>query len=294
METSKDIVASGLEKLLNIHGYAFQFSVVERMHELRQKGKTLWDLEATEIPVSLRGSHTHVDFVGSRLYDYNGNNDRFFLVAECKKADPATANWCFAQVPRHSQFDFGTYIQFDQVVVRRGDMAHLVGISKMTTDRPIMGLGLEHKTGAKGDGIGSTDRSAINSAIAQVLRGASGYMNYLANGGRATRKFEEAQPYVFIPVIFTTANLFVTENDLSKADLSTGELSKGTTNAKPVDWIWFNYNRSLQLSSELPHISISESTGSKYFYDFTRTIAIVGATGVDNFLEYYFRNRLAY
>ena len=55
--------------------------------------------------------------------------------------------------------------------------------------------------------------------------------------------------YYFLPIIFTTANLWVSDLNIAEADLTTGNLSEIET-VKEVPYVWFNYNRPRELSPE--------------------------------------------
>ena len=283
-----DRVSIAFEKNLNAHGHAYQNAITRKFKQMRGS-ETLWDIEGTEIPVTSGGINTHIDLVCSILYDYQGQDNRFFLVAECKRADPATAIWCFAKVPITWGDHYGAYIQFDKFFKRPNEAAYNSGTGLATTERPIMGLGMEVKTEKRGDGVGSSERSAINSAVTQVLRGVSGYINYLSTGGRATRKLDLDHSHIVVPVIFTTAQIYITDANIASADLATGELPKGTVQTEKTDWIWYNYNRSFQLANDLSLTGDLKSNYSYYFREFTRTVAIVGPDGIDSFLRYNFK-----
>ena len=69
----------------------------------------------------------------------------------------------------------------------------------------------------------SSDRSAINVAVAQVLRGTSGLINHLLGNVLSASQLA-GKKLTFLPVVFTTADLWVTDVDLSAADLTTGDL----------------------------------------------------------------------
>ncbi len=76
----------GLRKVLDSHGYGFQYSVLKRCLESRP---TVWRVAATEFPVQLNTTDTHIDFVlGYRSH---------LIVAECKRVNPAKSRWGFAR-----------------------------------------------------------------------------------------------------------------------------------------------------------------------------------------------------
>jgi len=147
------------------------------------------------------------------------------------------------------------------------------------TKRNICHLGFEIKTNNPGDGI-SPNGSAINQAVSQVLRGTSGLINHLF----LHRSFSIERAIGFIPVIFTTAQLFVTDADLGSANITTGELAKDKVQVEKVDWIWFNHNRSPDLRHDLGWGSSERDLSNELRREFSRSVAIVGVDGIDAFL----------
>src|SRR5687768_4972548 len=110
-------IAASLRKVLNSHGHGFHYAVIRRAEELKLSGRGRWNLEAAEIPVVTRGSSTHIDFVMT-------NDSGFtFLVAECKRADPAKARWCFARAPYTWRNIGSSELVFDQFISTAPDEA---------------------------------------------------------------------------------------------------------------------------------------------------------------------------
>ena len=92
-------VRDDLQKRLDQHGYGFQYALIRH---LREKGLS-WYLQATEFPVEVGEKHTRIDFV----LKYGSRN--VYLVAECKRANPALSNWCFIRAPKESQRETVAY-----------------------------------------------------------------------------------------------------------------------------------------------------------------------------------------
>jgi hypothetical protein len=87
-------------------------------------------------------------------------------------------------------------------------------------------------------------------------------------------------------VIFTTARLWVTEGDLTEADLASGRLPEDWGVLKSVPWLWFSHNQSPALRHQVPSANapdgfeLSRTLQTEYI----RTIAVVGRQGIDEFL----------
>jgi len=271
MSQSEQEVSQLLKKSLDFHGHSFHYAVMKKLEELGN-AQTPWGNFLTEFPVQNKGQNSHIDFV-------LGSVDRnTFLIAECKRVDPAKGNWCFVKTPYFWKND--QFIQLDKI---EGTTATGLTTSRTVMDVHPYNLGFEVKTDQKGDGIGSSDKSPINAAITQALRNTSGFINYCFEKLRWTNTNQQLI-YRFIPVIFTTANLWVSDVDIGKSNLSDGKLPNDLVNAKKVDWIWFNQNRPDTLSPDLFLLGKQNYPVSYEYYKFLRSVAIVGSSGVESFL----------
>ncbi|MFZ1804688.1 MAG: hypothetical protein WAU05_12245, partial [Nitrospira sp.] len=82
-----------VRKVLGSHGYGFQYAVLRRAEELAAERRSKWVFEAAEFPVGTAESPTHIDFI------LRNAHSTVYLVGECKRANPAHANWCFLKAP---------------------------------------------------------------------------------------------------------------------------------------------------------------------------------------------------
>ncbi len=283
MSYEADRIAASLRKVLNTHGHGFHYAVVRRADQLLKSDRAVWMLDAAEFPVVGGGQVTHVDFI---LRTRSGNT---MLVGECKRADPARATWCFVRAPYTWRKSSSVEVAFDGLVygeerdsTQRTHFAH--------TQRGIFHLALELKSGDKGDGAWQSS-SAVNAAVTQVLRGTSGLIDHFQNKVRqidhASFKSNFANKAVtFLPAIFTTAQLWVTDADIGSSDLTTGDLTPDSIKVEQTDWIWFTHNRSPALMPQLGGAVADVKLGSLSFdlrEQFARSVAIVSATAIDEF-----------
>lgn len=267
------IIASGLRKVLNMHGHGFHYAVLRRVEQLFSNGQISWVFDGAEFPVVAGHETTHIDIIlRSRSY-------KNYLIGECKRVDPARGNWCFVKAP-YTWRNSSEEVIFDQFIC---------GPSNKLIQKPcihwtqfgIYRLGIELKTGISGDGT-SHGGATINQAVTQVLRCSSGLINHLLVN--TSRSYESDKLVRFIPVIFTTAQLWVAETDLGAAELATGDLPSEAVNAKKVDWIWYNHNRSPILRHDLGWINLDTELSKELKTEFARSIAIVSTHGIDQFL----------
>jgi hypothetical protein len=205
-----------------------------------------------------------------------------FIVAECKRADPALATWCFAQTPFVRRNQRRAYPMFTAVIPDQGgspivdDMPH-----RLATDEPVYQIAHELRTRQKGDGI-ATGRQALKDAVTQVFRSAGGWIEMLKN---EKRLLSRSEALLIVPTIFTTAELFVSDDDLAAADLKTGNLAQIAVT--PKSWVWYQAHLSGSLRPTLRMNPIRDdwSPSGLLLIRHTRSVAVVNVSGIQEFLR---------
>lgn len=268
-------IAAAFRRRLNSHGHAFQQAVLRHIQHLPPSphGPPL-RFQVAEFPVELHGDPMHVDFV----LEFGDH----YLIGECKRADPALATWCFAVTPYVRRESRAPYPVFSAPAVNPNapaivdDMPH-----RMNTPDLVYQLAAELRTGDKGDGH-TAGRAAIDQAVTQVSRAAGGWIELLV---AEKQRLLTQQPKLIVPAVFTTAKLFVTDADLSKADLHTGNLSALTVT--PKTWVWFQVHLSRQLRPTLRITPLRDdpSPSGLLLHRHSRTVAIVNVDGIQHFLD---------
>lgn len=259
---------------LNRHGYGFQQAVATRVAELRRNGKTRWGVDVSEFPVAVGGANTHIDLV----LRVEGTDT--YLVAECKRVDPAIGRWCFARTYPWGARSHQNAVIFERLAFHQDSKLHSRPLKIPWSTEPYQ-VGVEVRTLTKGDGAGGAN-DAIEKSVTQSLRGASGLANYFYSldfETLATRSFG------IIPVVVTTAELWVTELDLRTTDLVSGNVSKEKLNAQNVGWLWFNYNISLNLRNSVGATIEPDNLSEALDAEATRSVALVNPDGLDDFLK---------
>lgn len=265
-----------LRKVINRHGYAFQEAVLRRGQELFEARRSNWVFDSAEVPVEVRGVQTRIDFL---LYESRREawGPLSYLVAECKRVNPALSNWCFTKsqyVRRNSSSD---NVIVDQVMA--GEPRLTVSRGILSYGQEVYHQGYEVRSDSKGDG--APDRSAIESACGQVLRGLNGL---IALFRQRPKVLIPNHPTPLISVVFTTARLWTTEADLSDADLASGELDKGALSLASTPWLWYRYHASPALTDPEPKTSDANEIGKLVEHWYARCVAIVSTAGIDDFL----------
>jgi len=274
---------------LDEHGYGFQYAVQRHVTELFAQRRSFWTVEVAEFPVEHRGRVTHIDLILSLRSE---PSLPFFLVAECKRANPALSDWCFVRTPEtrnHGQ------VVAESLMVSTTGVVSTTGAAAGRYAEPeflwqsekVYNLGFPIKdSNKKGDKAGE-GRSVLDEAIVQVWRGTSGFIGFLGANLRFLRVRANHAHGLVMPVIFTTANLWTSSVDISGSDLTTGTVP--TTNLTKVSYVWLKHN----LSPDLRHSFDSGYTADKsrtlqdhLMLDYTRCVGIVTASGIEEFVRF--------
>lgn len=273
-ESRREQVQKAFEQTLNRHGYSFQYSVVKAAENLYPHGSP-WQFEATEFPVEVQGSPTRIDI----LLKHRGELS-FYLLAECKRANPALSNWCFARAPY-----VHPYMPNNALILERAqsDIPAFMTTSTrvIAVSEELFHVALEVKSDSKGDSSGST-RGGIEEAVTQILRGLNGMVNFVY---KKRQLFGSEKMIAFLPVVFTTAQLWASDVDLSTADIATGNIDLSQTQFTRKDWLLYQYH----MSPGLKHSYANEplgTVGEIMQEHYIRSIAIVSPTGIAPFLKW--------
>jgi hypothetical protein len=288
METLDPVAAAAqksFEEVLNRHGFGFQFSVLTECREASKTGwESRWRFVATEVPVEVRGAGTRIDFVLEHAVDGSGFSD--VMICECKRVNPAFAQWCFIGAPFTRRNNSVETLRLESIHVPE----HHSGLTPDTLSggakRPgeVFHMGFPVKIqNAKGDPNpkGNKDnKNDIEDAVTQVLRGLNGYIELVAKN----RKLIGNNTMTFFPVVFTTAELWISSADLSSSDLMTGNIDLTKWGFEKVDWLWFQYNTSPGIKHSLSFHNW-ERLEELMANEFVRSVAIVNSAGIRDFLR---------
>lgn len=272
-----DWVRNIFEKTLNRHGYGFQHSVIKRAHQLAQSGYSAWRFEASEVPVEVQGHGTRIDFVLAK----EQFTAPFFMVAECKRANPALSNWCFARSPyilRNMQLP---QIVLERVKIVDFRLIEAFGVSQFVESKNLYHVALETISDAKGESK-SSGRGAIEDAATQVLRGVNGMVHFLS----LNRHLIKTDSIDLLPVIFTTAQIWVSDVNLSEADLKTGDIKVLSSDFTRADWVLYQYHLSPGIKHQHSLPDENKTLQGVLQREYIRTIAVVSPNGIDSFLQW--------
>lgn len=274
-------------KAINRHGFGFQYAVLNQAERCFRSNESEWFLEASEFPVAVRDSNTHIDFILR-----SASMDKFtasakepihvFLICECKRANPALRQWCFFRSPyprRRAAGGVPEYLFVDVLMIGGPLSFTSTGCRLMDMTDHAYHHAIEIKGHAKGDECG-TGRGAVDQAVSQVLRGTNGLIEYLS----AHRDSVPTSNYVLIPVIFTTALLFASDVDLADATLEGGEIEIAQLVQKP--WIVLQHHVSPTIRHTLnQRIPSADEIGRVLESEFARSVIVVSAAATPQFFR---------
>ena len=271
--SEKNNLSDSFHDLLNRHGYSFQHSIIKLLIDESKNTEFPWLFDVAEYPVNIKGQDTHIDFIlkHSRL--------QFAIICECKRANPALANWCFAKAPFIHRHQINKYnIRFERINHPLGAKT-LSEVVWIETTRDAYHIPLEVRSEQKGDSD-SRGRGRINEALTQVLRG----MNGLIEQYIERKILKEKEWLYFLPVIVTTAEIYVSDVKLDQANIKDGKVDFSKSNLLRKNWIWFQYH----LSPTLKH-SFNTKSESKQLHkildaEYSRSVAIVNSSSIVEFL----------
>lgn len=239
---------------LNVAGAFFQRKVAG---EFRRSG---WGVLAEEYPVTYPQSGPlserqsgAMDIWVAILGSFEGRLGKPGLLCqlECKKADPGFTDWVFFR--KH-----GDNLRFRHLTfIREGDAAQAGGLFVAEGNLHTL---CDDGRELKGDYRGKDRTRSTTSRIQDAARQAA-----LATLSTATTLRNKPQPPLdrirfihLVPVVITTANLFLCEFDLGDVQQVTGQLPPKAAKYQPVDYVVYDYPLTGGLALSPGEVAVSD------------------------------------
>ena len=94
-QSSEQKLEKAFTHSLNTHGFSFQYAVLKEAEVcFRREEVALGFRKSSRVSgTSVKETPTHTDFI------LKNNLEPFYIVGECKRANPALLNWCFVKAP---------------------------------------------------------------------------------------------------------------------------------------------------------------------------------------------------
>ena len=219
-------------------------------------------------------------------------------MAECKRVDPKFSNWCFVKAPfvhrnRDHECWLVDHVEYEEY--ESPDTCSVTGEKFMPgtliPPNKCYHLGFVTKSKEVKGESGPSRKNAIDLAVTQVCRGLNGLIEFLPTNPQFLLKRPRGRDLVhsgvtLLPVIFTTARLYTCECNLATADLTNGNVDLSNEKMSEQDWIFYQYHVSPGLKHSGMRPQTADSFSSALDYDYVRTIPIVSAKGILNFLKF--------
>ena len=268
-------IFNSFKKALNNHGYGFQYKVLKEASDLSEESGFPWMFVVGEFPVNVTNYDTRIDFILKNI------KYPLYLICECKRANPAIQNWCFVRAPYVHEYQK----KFNPITLERirhdcanPYRAEAYILEKQNSD--AYHISIEIRSGEKGESH-TKGRGSIEEAVTQVMKGLNGYANYIS---KQKNIIPEKKWIDMLPVIFTTAKLWVSNINLSNSDINSGQIDFKESSFEEKNWLWYQYHLSPSLKHGLPihdpPVDIIETLDKLY----GRSIAIVNPNGIKEFL----------
>lgn len=270
------------ELALNRHGFGFQYRVLQEAREAALS-RSRWTYLGSEVPVETRGTGTRIDFILNHVAEWS--DVEVLMICECKRVNPAYSEWCFIKDPHYLRATRSDSLVIETTGISSGTFSSLAQVKYLPSVGKVFSVGFPVKKkkaiGCDQPARGSGD-DAIENAITQVLRGVNGYINLLGAYPHVIKKAKA----VLLPVVFTTADLFASEADLSKAELHSGNVDLSKERFNKLPWLLFEYHSSPGVKHSFSPRSRSGNVTDLITSEFVRTVAIVNHEGIREFLDY--------
>ncbi len=256
------------EKTLNTHGYGFQAAVAK---ELRKKSAAQVRghyIVGLDIPIRVRETESAIDIVTAR------SDGCLFAAIECKRVDPALGAWCFIRSKEHGQDTHDAGVRCE-AVCRAASGVH-ASMTVMGHLPHFAHIGVEVSRQQKGDGTGVRQKD-LNDAVSQALLGAQGWATWL--GGNADALKQDV-PVVIVPVVVTTAQLWLSQADLGASALETGHIDLSSAAFESCDWLCLqartSHSRRHALGLKVDHNRLDRQIEAQAY----RSVLVVNPVGL--------------
>ena len=278
---------------INIHGVFF-----ERWCQQVIEDKRGWELYRTNFPVACPppmkdGLETRESALDVRAVWY-GSFGSINLVIECKKNNPEYVDWIFFEKPRRGL----TLFRAIETIPTRSQPPSqsrfffayplrdlLVADEARETRSFYQSYSDQKKDKTK------TSNAAITDAARQVALAAQAvvYQDYLSEKQR-TKAPDLRQVYAFVPVILTTAHLFLCSFDPKDVNADTGEIPYDKAALKEVPYLIYEFPLPYHLQSTHLYANKADINALELEAHLRMHIFVVHSERFIEFLDYIGRN----
>ena len=280
---------------INIHGIFFEKWCQQIISETPG-----WSLDSVNYPVEfpppngpIRGKESTLDIRASS----GDAENKLSLLIECKKNNPDFINWIFFSRRRQSTGDSPFHQQIVQNIVREQpgvgwNTSSAIGNPGLDPDMPLADEGRETRADYatfKSSGKTKTSNAAIQDAAYQIALATQAVVHEdsLVMRSLGNRGNPPALPWkrkVYVPMIVTSAQLFVCEFDPKSVMPERGELGLDKARLTRTDLVAFEY--SLPRHLQFGPANLASTFGEGLLDRFTRMhILVLQSRNLPEFLR---------
>lgn len=262
-----------LQETLVGHGYAFHQRAIREADAACRKWER-WRYATPEFPVRA-DRDTRIDFV-LRCGDWH-------LTVECKRTNPDYSQWFFAKFHRKGGRAWDARFLVDGIRLVQPKVIEARCVQANTA--MVSGI---YRVGMIVDttkcGRAKTQRKdELESAIRQAVRGANGLVNYWIDN---TPSLQPGDVRFVIPVVFTTAELIVTDVHLGEKTSLDGVVEAAELDPHVVPWLFYEFSIEPGLRHQRAQQLVARGGLEKVLErQYARTVPIVNTASIDEFLS---------
>lgn len=278
-----------LTERLNETGFPFQEWCYEVIKSLG--GTDGERLVTKEYPFTLIGSRLDtpgtIDLLSLRIPENDGFHDCFWtlFVIECKKSKPGIKNWCFIKTNRGDKdsktYFFGRNFEKEEPLTFRLEsyphdrVKFFKGDGGTINETVMFGCEVNHLMNS----LNRNQEEKIYNSILQSVHGCAWLEvknlpiiqelhlseDFFISLGKNIRS-PKPYPFLFIPLVLTTADLYVAE--FNAFNVNNGEINAGKVKWEKRDWLVYDFG----LPDHLQHNELISRgvfiVNDKYFQEF--------------------------
>lgn len=287
-----DILFNGL----NEQGFIFQEKCAQVINESSEG--TGWIVHTTEHPVSLKDQDTRIDII---IRDERQSDSSVFGVIECKKVNPQYNCWLFGR-PLYD-IPVVANAQIIKIITNRANPnvqdVNFVpikidfGVETFHIDNWWLQVDVNRDRAIQK----RSDPEPLERAFIQVCRGVGGLLieqkrqreKIIRDG---TGEFYDISEAYFVPIVITTASLYIAQYDLSDVDIASGTIERDKLNflgsnslSDPVKWVMVDYGAGANTAPDELYENFEGLDPIDFEPYNRRSIFIVNSTYIPEFLN---------
>jgi hypothetical protein len=285
-KVAKKTVDEILFEGLNEHGFIFQEKVAEIIEST--SSRTNWQVVNKEYPIYVNDKETRVDIV---LRETSNSRNKILGIVECKRVNPDRSFWLFGNPS--SENSSQPYLLHLKAGYIYGHNSINYNQAKLPFDDVSTSLvenwWLEISKNNNGPKGFSSSPDPIEKAFYQVFSGVSGIV--LEQEEECKRDPQDVSTY-YVPIIVTTAPLYIASYQLNDVDLFTGKIDRAKIHfgpqgqeSKSREWVMVNYGWSKSLPPKFRNENVSGISPVELAEFHKRTIFIVNSSYIVKFLS---------